>query len=228
LPANNPDPVIVEFPLRGEGWVAVNSPGDRVPSHGTDMLGQRYAYDFVKVDGRSISSVSPKSMLHSLVLGVPTRECHAWGQEIHAPLDGEVLVASDGMGEPGRVHPVRDLRRVIWNGLTFKPSKLAHILGNHVVLRCGENLYAAFAHIAPGTVAVTPGQAVLAGHVLGKVGHTGNSTSPHLHFQLMDSADPLQARGIPCAFREYDLQTAGGWRTVTKAIPRRKERVRLA
>jgi hypothetical protein len=33
--------VVVDFPLRGERWVAVNTPGDRIPSHGTDMLGQR-------------------------------------------------------------------------------------------------------------------------------------------------------------------------------------------
>ena len=45
------DPVVVDFPLRGEG-VAFNSPGDRVPSHGTDMLGQRFAYDFIRVDRR--------------------------------------------------------------------------------------------------------------------------------------------------------------------------------
>ena len=33
------DPRIVDFPLRGE-WVAVHTPGSRIPSHGTDMLGQ--------------------------------------------------------------------------------------------------------------------------------------------------------------------------------------------
>ena len=32
--------VVVEFPLRGERWVAVTTPGDRIPSHGVDMLGQ--------------------------------------------------------------------------------------------------------------------------------------------------------------------------------------------
>ena len=37
--------VVVEFPLRGERWVAVTTPGDRIPSHGVNMLGQRYAYD---------------------------------------------------------------------------------------------------------------------------------------------------------------------------------------
>jgi len=39
------DAIIVDFPLRGE-WVAPNTPGSKVPSHGTDQLGQRYAFDF--------------------------------------------------------------------------------------------------------------------------------------------------------------------------------------
>ena len=46
------NPVVVDFPLRGEGWMAVTTPAHRVPSHGTDMLGQRYAYDLLIVDSR--------------------------------------------------------------------------------------------------------------------------------------------------------------------------------
>ena len=40
---------IVDFPLRGE-WRAVHTPASRIPSHGTDMLGQRYAFDFMRLD----------------------------------------------------------------------------------------------------------------------------------------------------------------------------------
>ena len=70
------------------------------------------------------------------------------------------------------------------NALTFRPSRLPLILGNHVIARSGE-IFAGFAHLAPGSVAVVEGQTVAAGEILGRVGHTGNSTAPHLHFQLM-------------------------------------------
>ena len=63
-----------------------------------------------------------------------------------------------------------------------------------------------FAHLQPGSVSVAAGQRVRAGDLLGRVGHTGNSTSPHLHFQLMDSADLLQAHGIACAFTAYEVR----------------------
>ena len=53
----------------------------------------------------------------------------------------------------------------------------------------------------------------------GRVGHTGNSAGPHLHFQLMDSADPLTATGVPSAFAEYLIQRAGGGSGFSAASP---------
>src|SRR5262249_8228422 len=79
--------------------------------------------------------------------------------------------------------------------------------------------YALYAHLAPGSVAVTTGQEVRAGQMIGRVGHTGNSTAPHLHFQLMDSADPLTAKGVPCAFSEYLVERDGQWERVLRGIP---------
>lgn len=220
-------PVVVELPLRGEGWVAVNSPADRIPSHGTDMLGQRYAFDFFRADPRREAlRYHPASTARTILLGVPTRECLAWGQPVHAPLAGEVVRAVDGYRERGRVHPARELAIVLWNGLTFTPAKLPAVLGNHVIIRAGA-VYAAFAHLAPGTVAVAEGQAVGVGEVIGRVGHTGNTTTPHLHFQLMDGPDPMTAKGVACAFRHYETWRDGAWVPVTDGIPSRTERIRL-
>ena len=218
-------PVIVDFPLRGEGWVAVNSPADRIPSHGTDMLGQRFAYDFLVVDRRSGMHPSPAGTLRSLLFGMPTRDCYAWGAPVHAPFGGEIVRAVDGVAERRWIHPVREAAALVWNGLTFRPERLPRILGNYVLLR-GIEAHAGFVHLAPGSVAVRDGQAVRVGDLIGRVGHTGNSTNPHLHFQLMDAADPLHARGIPCAFREYEVLRDGQWERVTNGIPRRTERIR--
>jgi murein DD-endopeptidase MepM/ murein hydrolase activator NlpD len=157
-------------------------------------------------------------------VGVPTHECYAWGQPIHAPFDGEVVRAVDGIAERHRVHPLRELILVLRNALTFTPARLSAVLGNHVVIRRGD-VFAAFAHLAPGSIAVRERQEVRVGQVIGRVGHTGNSTSPHLHFQLMDAADPLVAQGIPCAFDSYevlrgdDALRAESWVRVESGIP---------
>ena len=238
-------PVVVDFPLRGEGWMAVTTPAHRVPSHGTDMLGQRYAYDFVKVDDRPGVHVHPGGSWRTETVGGRPRECYAWGQPIHAPLDGEVVAAVDGMAEREWIVPTGEIFRMLKNAVTFTPDKLPSIMGNHVLLRAslpgpgsgpgpgparlaGRDgpVYAGFAHLAPGTVAVEPGQRVATGDLLGRVGHTGNSTSPHLHFQLMDSPDLMTANGIPCAFRAYEVLRDGVWVPVADGVPGRRERIR--
>lgn len=219
------NPVVVEFPLRGEGWVAVNSPGDRIPSHGGDLLGERYAFDFLMVDGRRQLHYHPAGWLRTVVLGVPTRECYAWGAPVHSPFDGVIVRAVDGLPERARVHPVREAALLVRNALTFRVERLPQIIGNHVIVRSGD-VYTAAVHLAPGSVCVREGQAVQAGEVIGRVGHTGNSSTPHLHFQLMDAADPTVAKAVPCAFRSYDVLRGGAWQPVQNAIPRRADRIR--
>ncbi len=217
---------IVAFPLRGE-WRAVHTPASRIPSHGTDMLGQRYAFDFIRSDPRRGSLYHPAGGLRTLLTGVPTHECHGWGEPIHAPLDGVVVAVRDGLPERRRIHPVRELVLALKNSLTFRPTPghLDRVMGNHVVLRCGD-VYAGFAHLTTRSVAVVAGQQVRVGDLLGRVGHTGNSTAPHLHFQLMDDPDPLAAHGVPCGFFEYDVWRDGAWRRIENAIPRDTDWIR--
>lgn len=220
------DPVLVSFPLRGDNWMAVTTPAARIPSHGTDMLGQRYAYDFIRVDDRRGVHAHPASALRAATIGGRTTACYAWGAEIVAPFAGEVVAAVDGVSERGWINPLRENARAMWMALTFRPEKTPALLGNHVLLRSGD-VFAAFAHLAPGTVAVAVGQRIEAGDVLGQVGHTGNSTMPHLHFQLMDSADLQVAAGIPCAFAAYEVRAGDGtWRRVERGVPGPRERVR--
>jgi hypothetical protein len=117
-----PEPVVVDFPLRGE-WVAVNTPAKRIPSHGTDMLGQRYAYDFLRVDPtRKGRPFYRASTLRYLLAGVTLEDCYGWGQPIHSPVAGVVLQAEDGWPERRRLQPFKDLAVALKNGFTFDPN----------------------------------------------------------------------------------------------------------
>jgi murein DD-endopeptidase MepM/ murein hydrolase activator NlpD len=138
-----------------------------------------------------------------------------------------VVKAFDGIPERKRIHPLVDLLRALKNGLTFDPSSsdLDRLTGNHVILE-SPGVFAAFAHMVPGSVAVRDGQTVRAGDVLGRVGHTGNSTAPHLHFQLMDRTDIRSARGVPCAFKDYEAFKGGRWERVGEGVPGYGERIR--
>ncbi len=70
-------------------------------------------------------------------------------------------------------------------------------------------------------------QDVNKGDLIGRIGHSGNSFFPHLHFQLMDSCDIATANGLPCAFEEYEIFQKGEWKTVANEIPTNKDRIRF-
>jgi hypothetical protein len=228
------NPVIIEFPLRGE-WMAPNTPGTKIPSHGTDRLGERYAFDFLQVDWEKTGKpFYHTSFLSYLLLGVPLNKCYGWGQEVYAPCDGEIIKAEDGYRERPRVHLASDLYIALKNAYTFNPGKdeIQSVAGNYVIMKCSasaheNHVYAAFAHLQMGSITVQVGQSIKKGDILGKVGHSGNSTAPHLHFQLMDSSDLSSAKGIPCAFEQYELFQDGEWKTVYKSVPSNKDRIRF-
>jgi hypothetical protein len=177
------DPVVVELPLRGE-WSVERSPADRIPSHGTDLLGQRYAYDLVRTDHRPGLHLHPAGTLRWLLIGGWTRDCYGWGQPVHAALDGVIVQAVDGVAERQWLHVVRESWVAVKTTVSFARRGLdpIRLAGNHVVMATG-GMYALYAHLALGSV--TRGQQVRAGEVLGRVGHSGNSTAPHLHFQAL-------------------------------------------
>lgn len=225
------DVITVEFPLRGE-WEAEHTPAEQVPSHGTDQLAQTYAYDFVRIE-MEVKGLKffRGTMLKYFFVGVALDECYGWSAPIHAPFSGTVAVAKDGLRERRRLHLFSDLAVVLKNALTFDPAKhkdLRLVLGNHIILKmAGKEIYALFAHCRTGSINLREGENVQLGQKIAEVGHSGNSTAPHLHFQLMDSPNILEAKGLPCNFREYEALQGGVWSKVNAGLPGKRELVRF-
>jgi hypothetical protein len=222
------NPVVLDFPLRGE-WFAPNTPGTKIPSHGTDLFGERYAYDFVGLDpkSRSMRFYRP-SPLQYLLFGVRLQDCYGWGQPIYSATAGTVIQAEDGWPERNPVHPLRDFLIMLKNARAFRSNPDADfrtLSGNFIIIESGEG-FAVYAHAQTGSIRVSPGEKVTPGQHLANVGHSGNSTAPHLHFQLMDHPDPRRAGGIPCCFRSYEVFQDGAWRPVQNGVPRATDRIR--
>ena len=215
--------VVVDFPLRGE-WRALNTPAERVPSHGTDYFGQRYAYDFVQMDADGLR-YGDRGMLRQLVGVVPATAFYCWGQRVYSAFAGRVLVVGDGWPDRARVNAFWELLRATLAppapaGRDYRP-----LVGNFVMIE-GTAGVALYAHLRQGSIAVRAGQLVDGGTPIGAVGNSGNSTMPHLHFHVMDGPDPLGAAGVLTAFRDYERHDGGIWVPVSRGVPGALERVR--
>ena len=226
------DPIEVGMPLRGE-WAALSTPAFRVPSHGTHFFAQTYAFDFVRLGGEPRAKPSANQLsrngglLKLCTVGVPLTEFYGYGEPIHAPFDGTVVKTFDGLPERDPVLLPRDLYVALRNGLRSEEqirADIPRIAGNHLIVQAAApGLFAVFAHCQTGSVRPRTGERVRRGQVIAKVGHSGNSTAPHLHFQLMNAVDPLTAKGLPCCFDRYERRVGSGWQVVIRGVPNRGE-----
>jgi hypothetical protein len=180
---------VIQAPLRGSGWVAIN--GLSNPHHrrsfnavdGHEHLAQRFAIDWVKLgpDGRFWQGpVNSNSSYYD------------YGEEVLAVADGRVSGLRDGLPENAGNNPAAG-----------RDVTLDTITGNSVILDLGRGRFALYAHLQPQSLRVKVGDHVKAGQVLARLGNTGNSDAPHLHFQLMDANSALGAEGLPYVFASF-------------------------
>ena len=218
-------PVVLTLPFEGS-WLAVNSPARRVPSHGTHFLGQTFAIDFVAADSRRRTATVRD--WRTLLATEPVTRFFAFGRAILSPIDGRVVAAHDGEPDhPARRAPLMVLRYLLTQGSRLRRG-LAAVTGNHLILALDANgPYVALAHLRSGSLLVRRGDPVAVGQPLAACGNSGNSTQPHVHVQVMDSADLLAARGLPMAFRNYLAWPKGANEPhhVIDGVPHQRERV---
>jgi len=167
------------LPFQGWWWVGNGGP-DPETSHSWEILGQRFAYDFV------IRDEEGKTHRGS---GRRLEDYYAFGAPVCAPADGVVVAVQNRHRDcpwPGFVDPLA------WS-----------IAGNYVLIRHEGGEYSLLAHLKRGSVRVRPGQWVRAGEVVGECGNSGHSTEPHLHFQFLDRPNLSLGLSLPIPFSGF-------------------------
>lgn len=116
------------------------------------------------------------------------------------PVPGHAVVSPFGLRQlpwegAGRLHEGVDISadagvpvRVAADGVVIEVGQRGGY-GRLVVVRHAEGLTTYYAHLGAFGDGVRPGLAVKAGETVGRVGNTGISTGPHLHFEIRDAED---------------------------------------
>jgi murein DD-endopeptidase MepM/ murein hydrolase activator NlpD len=190
------------FPLRGvsyAGWGASFHTGHRW------AIPEEFALDIARLGGEGLSHKGD---------GTRFEDYYAYGADILAACDGTVVeTVNDQPEDPTAMQRPDESQEAYFARLqkeqTGRLAKgMTAVTGNYVLIDHGKSEYSFYAHLQPGSVRVHKGDRVKAGDVIGKLGSSGNSTEPHLHFHVCDSNDPLMSAGIPVNFSNVTIQWA--------------------
>ena len=178
----------VELHLPFDGLWTAKSGNDLSTGHRRTGLNglTTYGWDFMKVgeDGRTFRTD-----------GSTPSDYYTYNAEVLAPADGVVAYVRNDIEEYGiGVTPPRE--RLEKDGDVFA--------GNLVIIDHGNGEYTLTSHMREGTITVKAGDHVSSGQLIGNVGNSGVSMVPHIHFNLMDRAQWLEARGIPSMFSDFE------------------------
>jgi hypothetical protein len=201
-------------------WLAANGPSNTslhrrtmLAVNGRARIAQRFAIDWLKIGDNGLP-----------YRGDPRQNASWWGygEGMLAAADGTVTGVKDGIVE---------------NVPLSKPAvpiTLETVAGNHVIVEHGRGRFGLYAHLQPGSLRVKVGDRVRRGQALGRLGNSGNSDAPHLHFHLCDASSPLACEGLPYTFEHMDvlgafelgddLATLAPWRRAPGATPSARSR----
>lgn len=172
----------------------------RKGSKGIDKVTRLVTYvDGVKVNSEEIDRVTIKAPVDEIVdigtkknkYGYSSSSYKRGGARLVWPAVGVHRISSRYGYRWGRLHGGIDISDgktghtvVAAASGTVTTASYHYSYGYHVVINNGNGMSTCYAHMLKGSICVKPGQYVSAGQPIGKVGSTGNSTGPHLHFEV--------------------------------------------
>jgi hypothetical protein len=181
---------VIKPPLKGNGWLATTA--CCTPNVHRDLR--------VAVNGRRIETPETFAVDWALLKGdrvydedgASNQQFYDYGANVLAVADGTVVSVQDGKPDttPNKV---------------MIPKTSSDFGGNHIILEIAPNVFAAYEHLKPGSLRVKVGDTVKAGAPLAKIGNTGPSLGPHLHFGLLNRPDLSTGRSMPFVIDSYTL-----------------------
>lgn len=153
-----------------------------------------FAFDLVKLDENHMVLPYDETMKEDVY--------SCYGEEVYSIADGVVVQVYEEMKENTRVMSFDEQKKAeaihgYWSVIT----------GNVVTIQHEGGEYSQYDHLQYHSVKLKVGERVKQGQVIGLVGNTGMSGSPHLHFELTSGFNE-GARSFPCFFT--NIQNGNG------------------
>ena len=158
-----------------------------------------HAWDFEIFDERQAPCQGPENERKSY---------YAYNMPVFAPADGKVVRV---------VHHVDDN--------PIGQVNVAQNWGNLVIIWHYGRVYTALCHLKKGSVGVAEGEEVRQGQKIARVGNSGRSPVPHLHFQVQASPE-IGAPTLPSELMHYISGDNGAAVYYTHGIPAAGDRIR--
>ena len=182
----------LSLPFKGEWFVVWGGDAPEQNQH-QNAPNQRFAFDILKIGAGGKTHAGD---------GTKNEDFYAFGQEIVAPADGVVTYAVDGVqdNKPGEMNRM-------------------YVPGNLVVIKHAEGEYSLLAHLKQNSVRVRVGDKVTRGQTIGLCGNSGNSSEPHLHFQVQNAPFFEDEASVKVFFEKLTVKRDGKTETKTDYSP---------
>lgn len=197
-PVRAPSAITHRMPLAGV-WLMHAVPA--MQSHHRFNPPTEYAVDFFQLDrdGRVYGGDR-----------LDARTAYAFGAPVLASADGVVVrVVDDVMQDRAAAFAGGEAEAMARMRADFGRA----IAGNLIVIRHeheGASEYSIYGHLRTGSARVREGARVAAGEVIAEVGDTGDTPTPHLHYQLNAGPDPFYSQSLPVRFANARSLAGGG------------------
>lgn len=177
--------ILYQLPFQGCYYV-VNGGIDKEHSHSWNILNQRYAYDFYLVkEGKTHHGD-----------GNDVSDYYCYGKAVLAPARGVVVEMkncfNDTLIKKGDVN-----------------CNASDVRGNYLVIKHSKNEYSMIAHLKKNSFLVRVGDRVEKGEPVACVGNSGNTSEPHIHFQVQQGKSFFFSAGIPIYFDSLNYLQCG-------------------
>lgn len=167
----------------------------------------RFAYDFVLLDDElKMFKESPHK----------NEDFYCWDKPVLCPGAGKIVGVANDLSDNQFCRPPEFNMEA---HLREPESSMAEHFGNYTLIDHGNNEFSVLGHMREGSLQKGLGDKVLKGELLGRVGTSGDSFFPHIHYQVQGGKSLLRSEGLPSKFESFWLVVGGKTRRILNSCP---------